>query len=108
MAALATPVAAEEFRQVEEREEFVGLVSGKALTRFGISLNVSPSGKIDGSAFGKPVTGAWRWNDGYFCRDLSFGTKNLGPNCQIVQVRGATLRFIADQGRGDRADLRLR
>ncbi len=103
----AQPALAEDFARVQAKSEFVSLISGKALTRFGIELDVSVDGAITGSAFGKPVTGAWRWADGMFCRDLSFGKRDLGPNCQVVQRNGDTIRFIADEGKGDFADLRL-
>ncbi|NUB46423.1 dihydrodipicolinate reductase [Fertoebacter nigrum] len=107
-AGLAAPVAAEGLARVQDKSDFVGLVGGKALTRMGITLEVTPDGAITGSAFGKPVTGAWRWNAGLFCRDLYFGKQDLGPNCQVVQTDGATVRFISDEGEGDYADLRLK
>lgn len=103
----ASPALAEGFSRVQAESEFVSLISGKALTRFGIELDVTPDGVIRGSAFGKPVTGAWRWADGLFCRDLYFGKRDLGPNCQVVQRNGDTIRFISDAGQGDFADLQL-
>ncbi len=104
----AAPAAAESVARIEKRDDFVSLVSGRALTRFGISLTVTPDGAIEGRAFGRKVTGAWRWDGGFFCRDLAFGDEPLEPNCQVVERRGETLRFIADRGAGDHADLRLR
>ena len=103
----AAPAAAEQFRQVQNQSSFLGLVNGKHLTRFGIKLNVSSAGGIRGDAFGRPVTGQWRWEDGYFCRDLFWGRRDLGPNCQLVAVRGNTIRFHADRGRGRYADFRM-
>lgn len=105
--AFATP-ALSEFNRISDKGDFVSLINGKALTRMGITLKVLPEGKIEGRAFGRPVTGAWRWNGGLFCRDLYFGQTDLGPNCQVVQKKGDTLRFIADEGKGDYADLRLK
>ncbi|MDT8857364.1 dihydrodipicolinate reductase [Paracoccaceae bacterium Fryx2] len=105
---LPAPVAADGFAPVRERADFVRLVSGKALTQFGISLTVTPEGGISGRAFGRPVTGAWNWAGGYFCREMAFGSRLLAQNCQVVQRKGDTLRFIADEGRGDTADLKLR
>jgi len=103
-----TPAEASNMRVVTDRSEFVNLVNGRALTRFGISLQVSPEGQIVGRAFGRQVTGAWRWQQGYFCRDLYFGSDDLGFNCQMVTVNGSTIRFIADEGQGEHADFRLR
>ena len=99
--------ASEKFQTVRDQNTFLSVVSDKALKRFGISLEVTPSGEIKGRAFGTPVTGAWRWENGYFCRDLFYGSRDLGPNCQLVLVRGDTVRFIADEGQGQYADLKL-
>lgn len=97
-----------DFAPVIERDRFVTLISGKDLTRFGIRITVTPDGQIKGRAFGRDVTGAWRWNGSYFCRDLYWGSMDLGPNCQAVRLRGDTMRFISDQGTGQFADLTLR
>ena len=102
------PAAAEEFREVRDRTSFVSLLQRKQLTRLGIRLDVPETGKISGRAFGKQVSGEWRWQDGFFCRDLDFGQQDLGANCQAVKVDGDTVRFIADRGAGDHADLSLR
>lgn len=107
-AVLGTPAMAEGFAPVTDRERFVSLIEGRDLTRLGITLNVTPDGQIRGRAFGRDVTGAWRWNGGYFCRDLYWGEMDLGPNCQAVRIQGNTVRFISDQGAGQFADLRLR
>lgn len=106
--ALAPPASAEGFSQISEKGAFVSLVEGRELTRFGIKLDVTRDGRIKGRAFGRDVTGAWRWKSGYFCRDLYWGQMDLGPNCQAVKVRGQTMRFISDRGTGQFADLQLR
>lgn len=108
VAAMAASPLAADTQRVDSRDNFVSLVNGKALTRFGVTLNVSPDGRITGRAFGKPVTGDWSWQNGFFCRTLIFGSDNLGANCQTVERRGQTLRFTADKGAGDTADLRIR
>ena len=108
LSAGALPAAASEFRVVSDRNEFVELVDGRELTRFGIRLRVSPEGDIAGRGFGHDVWGAWQWHGSYFCRDLGYGRTDLGHNCQLVAVNGETVRFVADQGQGDFADFRLR
>lgn len=96
------------FERIGDRETFLSFVSDNALKRFGITLNVQPDGRIDGRAFGQRVTGEWQWRDGYFCRDMYWGSMSIGSNCQEVKVSGDMLRFTSDEGRGDFADLRLR
>ena len=105
---LAAPVMAEGFSQITDRSQFVSLIENRDLTRFGIRVNVTPAGDIKGSAFGSSVTGAWRWDGPYFCRDLYWGDMDLGANCQAVERKGNTMRFTSDQGQGRSADLYLR
>lgn len=94
--------------RIDTRDAFVALVQDRPLTRFGITLNVAPGGQITGRAFGMNVTGDWSWQNGFFCRTLAYGSDVLPRNCQVVEKRGTTLRFTADQGKGDYADLRIR
>ncbi len=109
IAVLVAGPAAAEFKRVTDRNNFVSLVQDRNLTRLGIRLNVSDNGKISGRAFGQRVSGDWQWSSGFFCRDLYVNGDILdGANCQLVEVRGDTLRFTSDKGAGDYADLRLR
>lgn len=107
-ALIAAPVMAQAFEQIQTREAFIEATSGRDMTRFGIKVAVTPSGDIQGRAFGYPVTGDWQWQDGYFCRDLFWGGDPLGANCQAVRINGNTIRFVSDQGTGRSADLTLR
>ncbi|MCL4186347.1 MAG: dihydrodipicolinate reductase [Rhodobacteraceae bacterium] len=104
----APAVASEGFRQVTDPREFVALVAGRALTTLGVRLSVTADGRIAGRAFGREVTGAWRWQERYFCREMRAGVATVPDNCQAVLLRGDTLRFISDRGTGEIADLRLR
>lgn len=110
-AALTTllPLAAtaEGFSKVTNKSEFVSLISGKTLKRIGIRLEVAATGAIIGRGLGRDVQGAWRWDNGYFCRDLFWGKRDLGFNCQQVEVSGSVIRFTSDKGAGQYADLRM-
>lgn len=101
--------SAREMFLVKDRAEFINLLNGRDLTRMGVRLTVTPDGQINGRAFGLSVSGHWDWQGNYFCRDMAFGSSDsVGYNCQTVYRDGDTLRFIADRGQGDHADLRLR
>jgi hypothetical protein len=104
---IATPALAEQFEVVSDKSTFLSLVEGRELKRLGISLEVTDTGEITGRAFGRDVSGNWQWREGYFCRDLYYGTRDLGPNCQQVAINGETIRFTSDRGEGIYADLRL-
>jgi hypothetical protein len=108
--AIAAPetARAENFRPVDSVDRFVSLTNGRELRRFGIRVQVTPGGQIEGRAFGGPVTGAWTWEGGYFCRDLFWNGDDLGYNCQLVEENVDTLRFTTDRGEGIFADLTLR
>ena len=104
----ASPAMADSYARVTDRGAFVELVRGKSLTSLGVSLSVTPSGTINGRAFGRDVSGSWTWNNGYFCRTLKAGDRVFARNCQVVQQQGDRLRFIADKGSGATANLRIR
>lgn len=107
----ATPAVADAYERVADKSMFLGLVTGKTLSNrlHGVSLNVGGNGDISGGALGWDITGDWTWQDGYFCRDMSWGGDSIGYNCQMVEVRGGNeMRFTSDQGTGDAASFKLR
>ncbi len=105
--ALAGPAWAE-LQPVRDKSKFMQIVQGKTLSRPFVTLQVSGNGQISGKGATRPVTGSWRWDGGFFCRDLNWGDRALGYNCQEVRVNGDTIRFTSDKGAGDSADFRLR
>jgi hypothetical protein len=104
----ADDLRADSFELVDDRSEFVSLVDGRELRHPGVRLEVMPDGEIRGRGLGVEVTGDWSWRGNYFCRDLQWGSREIGYNCQAVLRNGSTLRFVADQGQGQSADFRLR
>jgi hypothetical protein len=108
LTALASPAIADGYARVTERAAFVALVGDKSLTNLGVTLNVTPDGTIGGRAFGRDISGRWTWDDGYFCRTMQAGDRAFPRNCQVVQNSGDRIRFIADRGTGETADLRIR
>jgi hypothetical protein len=93
---------------ITNRSDFGSLVIDKKLERFLISLSVTNDGKIKGSAAGREVIGDWDWIDGFFCRNLLWGKRELKYNCQEVTFDGRRLRFISDEGKGQSASFALR
>jgi hypothetical protein len=107
----ALPAVANDFEPVTDVSEFLSLVEGRELrlALFGVSIRVSPDGRIDGRALGDPVSGSWAWQDGFFCREMNWANTPIPYNCQLVEARGDdVLRFTVDQGAGDSAQFSLR
>ncbi len=102
------PVFADALSRVTDRAAFLLAVEGRSLTSTAVRLNILPDGQISGRAFGTSVTGTWVWTDGYFCRTLQTAAKTFALNCQRVDTDGNTIRFTADKGAGDVANLRIK
>jgi hypothetical protein len=110
---LAAPVAAaaNDFKPIKDRNDFVSLVKDRELRigLYNLSLNVLPDGKIKGRALGWDITGRWQWQDGYFCREMDWSGMEIEFNCQLVEANGdERMRFTVDKGTGDSATFRLR
>lgn len=108
---LPMPALADGFLPIHDKAQFLALVSGNdlRLPMFDITLRILPDGQITGQAMGTPVSGNWRWQDGYFCRDMQWGKRPIDPNCQLVEVKGTdVMRFTVDRGAGDSAQFRLK
>lgn len=101
--------AAAEFSVVSDRDNFVGLMQQGSLKHslFPIRLNVLPDGVIAGEAVGSAVTGNWDWKDGFFCRQMAWGGKEIPYNCQLVEVDGPKVRFTENKGEGRAATFRI-
>ena len=110
LALTAAPAAADSFAPIKDEQAFLSLVSGKELRNllYGVSLQVTEGGNIQGSAVGWEITGSWYWDDGYFCREMNWGGDVIPFNCQLVEAEGDDrIRFTVDQGAGDSATFRL-
>lgn len=106
----AVPAPLLAMEKLDTRDAFLSTMDGRDLTirLYGLRLDVDPAGVIQGRAAGRSVTGEWTWQDGYFCRSMLWGKREIPYNCQLVEVDGNTMRFTTDQGAGDYADFVLR
>lgn len=107
---VATPVLANAYERISDRDTFVDLVGDSELRigMYGLTLNVRDNGTITGKAVGWDIVGSWSWENGYFCRDMDWSGYEIEYNCQLVEVDGDRIRFTVDQGAGDDAVLRIR
>jgi hypothetical protein len=111
LATPAVPAMAQSYVPVKDQSTFVSLIQGKELRNFfyGVRLSVLDNGHIAGAALGWDIKGTWSWQDGYFCREMSWGGDPIPYNCQLVEVNGDDrLRFTVDRGAGDSASFRIK
>ncbi len=97
-----------EYLVIKDKNTFIATIKDKTLKRPLIRLEVTEDGKITGRAAMLSVTGQWTWENSYFCRDLFWGSRNLGYNCQQVSRSGKKIRFTSDKGEGDFADFTVK
>lgn len=100
--------ARSEYLVIKDKNTFIAAIKDKTLKRPLIRLEVTEDGKITGRAAMLSVTGQWTWENSYFCRDLFWGSRNLGYNCQQVSRSGKKIRFTSDKGEGDFADFTVK
>ena len=105
---MASSAAAQE--TLIERSDFMSAVATNILEirLLSLQLKVLDSGEITGKAFGRGVTGSWEWTDGFFCRSMTWGDRELAYNCQQVATDGTSLIFTSDKGSGRSAKFALR
>lgn len=109
MALIVSGQAAIANERVTDKGTFLSLVDGNSLKirLYALSLDVLPNGTIKGSALGSKVTGNWTWQDGYFCRGMMWGERDIGYNCQLVTAAADRMTFTTDKGAGDSATFRV-
>lgn len=106
----ATAAAAQGYQAITDKATFLATLGNKNLSNrlYGVNLAVSPNGQIAGTGAGWDITGTWSWQNGYFCREMTWGGDPIPYNCQLVEFNGQDMRFTTDQGTGDSASFRLR
>ena len=85
--------AADEKTRIETEQEFREIAVGKKLVYNKGALTVHDDGTMTGTHSGKKVTGTWSWEDEYYCRSVKVGKKDIGHDCQIVELSGNSLTF---------------
>ncbi|MFN3605901.1 MAG: dihydrodipicolinate reductase [Cypionkella sp.] len=107
---ILAPSAGHGFEKLQDKDDLLAALNGRALTMglFNLSLVLGEDGSITGSAMGWGVTGAWRWQDDLFCREIDWSGMPIAANCQLVEAAGDKMRFTSDAGQGQSAVFTLR
>ena len=82
-------VSAQAGERILDRSTLLDMVSQKVLILrlFGIKLKIMEDGRIEGKAVGRDIVGDWEWQDGFFCRSMFWGERDIGYNCQEFPLK---------------------
>ena len=103
-------VSAQAGERILDRSTLLDMVSQKVLILrlFGIKLKIMEDGRIEGKAMGRDVVGDWEWQDGFFCRSMFWGERDIGYNCQEVSIKNKKIKFTSDRGFGASAQFLIK
>ena len=88
-------------KQITTEKEFRAKVVGKKLITERGNVTIQADGSLTGQLGGKEVSGEWTWDDGYYCRSVAFGNRQLRDDCQMVTIVGKEVTFYRKKGYGD-------
>lgn len=98
---LTATTATAEFKAVKKEKQFrQSIVDRKLTTKKGFWTIIKSDGTQTGKFGNKTYTGTWKWSGKYWCRNGVIGGKELGTNCQLVEIDGNKTRFTRDKGKG--------
>lgn len=89
----------EGWARVETREAFVAAFADRPLQGEGMRFVIHSDGRLTGRVGDAPLRGDWVWRDGLFCRRAWLGEEDLGLDCEVIERRGAQMRYAGDGGR---------
>lgn len=98
----AASAAFADFKQITTEAGYLSAFVGKTmLDSQGHTYSATADGKFAGKLKdGTKVRGAWQWSGKYWCRNAIVGKREIGTDCQKVEVDGNQYRVTRDKGRG--------
>ncbi|MHA7776685.1 hypothetical protein [Roseibium sp. M-1] len=88
------------WKRLTTREEFVAIFTEVPLTSEGLRFIIHEDGRIAGDVDGRPLSGSWYWEDGYFCRTAELDGEFLDLDCEIIEHCGDRMRYTRERGNG--------
>ena len=95
--------AADSNATIATEQEFRETAVGKKLVSKHGYVIVRDDGTLTGEFGNKELTGTWNWEDEYYCRSAKLGKKDIGDDCQVVEVSGDGVIFVRKKGKGKKS-----
>jgi hypothetical protein len=94
-----------DWQTISKQSDLQKAVVGKSWVnpKNGAWFRLRRNGKLAGGVDDKELAGAWAWKGKYLCFDRTLGGDPVPSDCVVVQVDGASISTIRNQGRGSRA-----
>lgn len=91
-----------DWKQVTTEEGYISAFVGKnTVDADGNTYRHSADGTFTGKLkSGDKLRGAWQWRGKYWCRNAIIGDRELGTDCQKVEVDGNKWRITRERGKG--------
>ncbi|MEX0348784.1 MAG: hypothetical protein AB3N15_05110 [Paracoccaceae bacterium] len=87
--------------EIRKKKQFIEEVAARKLVMGHSWVTIAPLGSVTGQGpKGGEITGNWRWDKRYYCRDITIDGVPLPPDCQSVSIRGNVVTFTHDKGKG--------
>lgn len=102
---MVTQAAAGDFKRIKTEAEYREKIAGDKFVSGKDHVVIKENGKMSGKFGGKKLVGAWNWQQGYWCRTIRVGGKDLGSDCQVVMASDTQMYLIRKQGKGDKSQL---
>ncbi len=101
-AGISLPAAAQDFRRIGDEAAFRDQLVGKRLENRSGWAQSNADGSLQGVFGGAELTGGqWHWSGGFWCRNGRLNGKEIGSDCQVVEIAGKSVRLTRNKGKGD-------
>lgn len=97
----ASPIFAEDYQRITSKAEYVEQIVGKETCNNSGCATALKSGKMKGKFGSQKFVGAWEWRGNFLCRAGKLGNRDLGTDCQVVEISGKDVRITRNKGKGD-------
>lgn len=98
---LVSSAQAESLKRIRKEADFQALVVGKTFGDDQTTMVIAADGKISGKFQNDKIIGAWKWSNGYFCRNVNVGQRAMGNDCQVVKTDSTEVSFTRQKGKGN-------
>lgn len=91
---------AQNFKRITTEADYIAKVAGKKYCNEGGCWTAKKNGRMTGK-FGKDRFKAnWAWKKSFACRTGTLGKRDIGTDCQVIEVAGNKVRITRKQGKG--------